>query len=128
MLADVIKIRHVKSYFNDALAGGERQAHHTGAVDGHDLIADVQSSRLGRRSAVHQAGDDDRGEDGAPAGLHDYYTQNLPFLLLDVHLTQTHLKYCRSVLSEYCLMFQTYSSSDFIQWKSYDCWRLYRRW
>lgn len=29
-------------YLNDALAGGERQAHQAGAVDGHDLVPNAQ--------------------------------------------------------------------------------------
>lgn len=35
---------------------------------------------------MHHAGDDDRGEDGAPARLHDHHTQDLPLLLLNVNL------------------------------------------
>lgn len=35
---------------------------------------------------MHHAGDDDGGEDGAPARLHYHHTQDLPLLLLNVNL------------------------------------------
>lgn len=73
-------------YLYDALTGGERQPHQAGVVDGHDLVAHAEFPRSSRRAAVEHAGQDDGGQDGAPAGLHDHHTQALALLLLHVQL------------------------------------------
>lgn len=75
-----------QQYLDDALAGAERQTHQTRPIYGHDLVSDVQSTRLLSRTSVHHAGDDDGGQDGPPARLHYHHTQDLSFLLLDVNL------------------------------------------
>lgn len=74
------------SYLDDALAGCKRQPHQTGVIDGHYLVADTEFSRASRRAAVLHPGQDDGGEDGAPAGLYDHHAEALPLLLVHVHL------------------------------------------
>lgn len=70
-----------RSYSYDALAGGDGQAHQTGAVNGHDAIADAQLSGAFRGAAVQQVGHDHCRQDRAPAGLHDRHAQDLSRLL-----------------------------------------------
>lgn len=81
-------------YLDDALAGAERQTYETRPVNGHDLVSDIEATGLLSRAGVHQAGDDDGGEDGTPARLHYHHAQDLSFLLLDVNLSghKLHLK------------------------------------
>lgn len=73
-------------YLDDALAGGERQPHQAGVVDGHDLVSHAELPGASGRPAVQHPGQDDGGQDGAPAGLHDHHPQDLPLLLLHIQL------------------------------------------
>lgn len=74
------------AYLDDALTGAERQTHQTRPVNGHDLVTNVESSRLLSRAGVHHAGDDDGGQDGPPARLNYHHAQDLSLLLLNVNL------------------------------------------
>lgn len=69
-------------YLNDSLTGGEWQPHEAGVVDGHDLVSDAELARASSRPAVHHVGQDDRGQNGPPSGLHDHHPQDLAFALL----------------------------------------------
>lgn len=71
---------------NDALTGGKGKAHEAGVIDGHDLIAHIEFARAGGRAVVQHAGQDDSGEDGAPARFHDHHAQNLSLLLFKLKL------------------------------------------
>lgn len=73
-------------YLDDSLTGGERQPHEAGVVDGHDLVSDAELAGASRRAAVHHVGEDNRGQYGAPAGLHDHHPQDLAFALLQLQL------------------------------------------
>ncbi len=57
-------------YSYDTLAGGDGEAHQTGAINGHDAIANAQLSRTFCRAAVQQVGYYHSRQDGAPARLH----------------------------------------------------------
>lgn len=76
----------VSVYLDDSLTGGERQPHKAGVVDGHDLVSDAELARACRRTAVHHVGQDDSGQDGAPAGLHNHHAEDLAFALLQLQL------------------------------------------
>lgn len=69
-------------YLNDALAGGQGQAHQAGAVNGHDLVPDVQLPRLLGGASVHHVGNDHGWQNGSPARLHNHNSQDFSFLLL----------------------------------------------
>lgn len=77
------------THLDDTLAGGQRQPHQTGAIDGHDLIPDVQSAGPLSRPSMHHVGDDDSRQDGAPPTLHDDQTQNLSLRFLYQHLSRS---------------------------------------
>lgn len=76
-------------YLDDALAGSQRQSHQTCVVDGHNLVPDAEFAGASRWAAVQHAGEDDGGQDGPPAGLHDHHAEALAFLLLHVQLEHT---------------------------------------
>lgn len=61
-------------YLNDALASGQRQAHQACAIDGHDLVPDIQLPRLLCRPSMHHVGYDHSWQDGSPARLHNHHT------------------------------------------------------
>lgn len=73
-------------YLNDSLTGGEWQPHEAGVVDGHDLVSDAELARASRRPPIHHVGQDNCGQNGAPARLHNHHTQDLPFTLLQLQL------------------------------------------
>ena len=73
-------------YLNDSLTGGERQPHEAGVVDGHDLVSDAELAGASCRPAVHHVGEDDGGQNGAPAGLHNHHAKDLAFTLLQLQL------------------------------------------
>lgn len=70
------------AHLNDALAGGQGQAHQAGAVNGHDLVPDVQLPRLLGGASVHHVGNDHGWQNGSPARLHNHNSQDFSFLLL----------------------------------------------
>lgn len=53
-----VSLERFSGYLNDALAGGQGQAHQAGAVNGHDLVPDIQLPRLLGRAPVHHVGND----------------------------------------------------------------------
>lgn len=62
------------SHPDDVLAGGDGQTHQTGAIDGHDAVANVKLAAAFSRAAVEKVGHDHSGQDGAPARLHHCQT------------------------------------------------------
>ncbi len=74
------------AHLDDSLTGGERKPHQAGVVDWHDLVTDAELPRTGGRASIHHVGQDDGGQNGAPARLHNNYAQNLPLLLLQLQL------------------------------------------
>lgn len=76
------------AHLDDSLTGGERQPHQAGVVDWHDLVTDAELPRTGGRASIHHVGQDDGGQNRAPARLHNNYAQNLPLLLLQLQLWQ----------------------------------------
>lgn len=78
-------------YLNDSLTGGEGQPHEAGVVDGHDLVSDAELAGASGGAAVHHVGQDDGGQDGSPAGLHDHHAQDLPLALLQLQLNRDRL-------------------------------------
>lgn len=70
-------------YLDEGLAGDERESDETLAVDGDDLVADVELAAAGRGSRGMHVGEDGGGEHAAPARLHDDHTQALAPLLRD---------------------------------------------
>lgn len=59
------------SYSYDTLAGGDGEAHQTGAINRHDAISDAQLAGTFRRAAVQQVGYHHCRQDRAPARLHN---------------------------------------------------------
>ena len=84
------------TYLDDALAGGQWQSHQTGPINGHDLVSYVQSARPLSRPSMHHVGNDDSGQDGAPATLYNDHTQNLPLGFLYEHLMSQQQNHLRS--------------------------------
>lgn len=62
------------SHPDDVLAGGDGQTHQTGAIDGHDAVANVKLAAAFSRAAVKKVGHNHSGQDGAPARLHHCQT------------------------------------------------------
>lgn len=83
------------SHPNDVLAGGDGQAHHTGAVHRHDAVTNAELAAALGRTSMKEVGYDHCGQDGAPAGLHYRQTQNLSWRLGDDYLNHknTAIKY-----------------------------------
>lgn len=61
-------------HLDDALASGERKSNQTGAIDGHDLVSNIQSSRFFCWPSMHHVSNDDCRKDGAPAWLYNHHS------------------------------------------------------
>lgn len=79
-----------RTHADGSLAGGQGQPHQAGPVDGGEAVPDAEGPRALGGAPVQQVGDDGRGQQGAPAGLHQGHAQALAPTLLDAHLGGRH--------------------------------------
>lgn len=83
------RLRKPVRYLDVGLARRQRKADQADAVDGNDLIADVELATTGSRSSRSQVGNDHSGKHGAPARLDDHHAQDFVSSLRNYHLRQS---------------------------------------